>query len=230
MLSKPNSIQCAASVIEADLMRLGETFSALEAAGCDELCFEVGDARVSQDFLLGPRFIHAAKACCNLPCTAYLQTEQTDEHVARFLNCGCSRIVVHVETLVHGHRALSQIRDAGIKTGVAILPATPLTKLDYLLDSADRVVLLLDSKGPFSKGQVRAAFDRVRLLKENLAYRELQTQIEIGSELPLRDCALLAKAGATVFKLGALNLYGKEDMAGALAQFRTGLAQAQNLV
>jgi len=221
----------SASVGAANLMRLEEALGALEAAGCDELHFEIRDGQCAPDFGLNAGFVRAAKACCALPCTAHLEVARPEAHVARFAEAGCDAIIVALETSRHVHRLVSLIREAGAAPGLALHPATPLTKLDYVLDDVDRVLLLSAQTAPHDETDPgRAAFDRVRILRQNVAYRERPVRIAVAGGMTPRNAALLARAGADVFVLDRDVLFKGEDVADDLAQFKAEMAHQQHLV
>ncbi len=65
-------LKYSASVMCANLGRLEDDLKTLEAAGCDELHFDIMDGLFVPNFTLGFDFIKTAKGCCDLPCNAHL--------------------------------------------------------------------------------------------------------------------------------------------------------------
>ena len=219
-----NPLVYSVSVMHANLVRLENDLTALEAAGCGELHFGVMDGHFAPGFGPGFETIEAVRACCGLPCAAHLMVSDPGRYIERFAEAGCSSITVHVEACVHAHRVLNQIRDAGVSPGIAINPATPLTKLDYLLESADRVLLMTREPGDPGPPLIRAAFERIRLLNENLRYRKLGTRIEAGGELDADHAALVANAGATIIECGRTAIFDGRNPGEALEAFRDAVA------
>ena len=214
-------LQYSASVMCADLARLDDDLTILEAAGCDELHFDVMDGAFVPNFTLGFDFIKAAKRCCGLPCSAHLMIERPERYIERFVEAGCDSVTVHVETCPHAQRTLAQIRDAGASPGIAINPATPLTKLDYLLDYVERVLVMTVDPGYAGQQLIPEAFERVRILKDILDYRESTARIEADGNIGVDNAARLANAGAGIFVLGTSSIFnGAPDLGQALAQFK----------
>jgi ribulose-phosphate 3-epimerase len=184
------------------------------------------------NFTLGFDFIKAAKRCCGLPCNAHLMISRPDEYIKRFAEAGADYITVHVETLIHAHRTLGLIRAAGASPGIALNPGTPLTKLDYLLDSVDRVLVMAVEPGYAGQKIIPTAFDRVRILRENLEYRKLRVDIEVDGNIDVPNAATFANLGARIFVLGTSSVFGNggENLGDRFRRFRQAVADKRNVV
>lgn len=222
---------CSASVMCADLLHLEDDLKALEAAGCDELHFDIMDGLFVPNFTLGFDMIKAARRACHLPCSAHLMITRPEDYIERFVDAGCEVVIIHVETCVHVQRALAQIRNAGASPGIALNPATPLAKLDYLVDFVDRVLVMTVDPGYAGQRILPGAYDRVRILKEVIDYRAPKVKIEVDGNIDVRNAALLSKAGAEIFVLGSSSIFTRDkDLRTALRQFKEDVAQERHLV
>ena len=216
-----SKLKYTASVMCANLARLEDDLRALEQAGCDELHFDIMDGLFVPNFTLGFDFIKAARRVCGLPCHAHLMITKPDDYIERFAEAGCNTVSVHVETCVHAHRTLAQIRATGASPGIAINPATSLTKLDFLFDLADRVLVMTVDPGYAGQKLIPNSFERVRILRENITYREKAIDIEVDGNINARNAALLANAGANLFVLGTSSIFKPGARLGeALPAFR----------
>lgn len=221
----------AASVMCANLANLQEDLIALEHAGCDELHFDIMDGMFVPNFTLGFDFIKAARGVCNLPCSAHLMVTRPDDYIRRFVEAGCSSLTVHVETCVHAQRTLTQIREAGASPGIALNPATPLTKLDYLLDYVDRVLVMSVDPGYAGQKLIMSSFERVRTLRRNLDHRGLKARIEVDGNIDITNAATFANMGARIFVLGTSSIFkARENLSEALRVFKSAVAAERHLV
>ncbi len=227
----PDELKYAASVMCANLARLEDDLKALEAAGCDELHFDIMDGLFVPNFTLGVDFIKAAKGVCGLPCHAHLMITKPECYIERFVDAGCDVVSVHVETCPHAHRTLDQIRAAGASPAIAINPATPLTKLDFLLDHVDRIMVMTVDPGYAGQRIIPGAFERVKILKENVEYRERRIDIEVDGNIDVHNAAVLANMGACIFVMGTSSIFKKNGSLGeAFTKFKADVAAARKTV
>lgn len=225
------NLTLSVSLACANWARLAGDLEALDRAGCRELHLDVMDGAFAPDFTLGPNFVRVVKECCGIPCVAHLMVERPELHVGRFVEAGCSTVSVHVEASAHAHRLLHQIRDAGASPGIAIKPATPLTKLDYLLELADRVTILAAEPGGQGPISPRNTFDRIGILRENIRYRELRVKIEAEYAHTVHDAALFSRAGADIVVVDRMRPHGSNEALGeALRSFDVAVAAERHLV
>lgn len=202
----------------------------LENAGCDELHFDIMDGTFVPNITFGFDFIKAARDCCRLPCCAHLMITRPERYLERFVEAGCANVTIHVESSIHAQRALTQIRSLSASPGIAINPGTPLTKLDYLLDYADRVLVMTVDPGYAGQKILPSAFERVRILKTNLAYRELRTRIEVDGNIDVENAALLSSLGADILVLGTSSIFRPGDLADNFHGFKAALAVKKQVV
>ncbi|MDP7638950.1 MAG: ribulose-phosphate 3-epimerase [Candidatus Hydrogenedentes bacterium] len=208
----------SASVLRCDLGRLAESAKELESAGCADLHVDVADGSFTPDFALGPDAVRALRDACGLPCAAHLMVEQPGKHIDRFIQAGCAAIYTHAEADIHAHRALAQIRDAGAEAGLAVCPSTPLTKIQYLMGGADRL-LVLASDPLGAAAYLPGTLDRVRILRENLDYLASRARIEVEGNLTVQDAALLSREGADGIILDRAEVLNSEDLTKCLKDY-----------
>ncbi len=210
--------------VEATCLPLGHLEASLRSlvdAGAAEVYFVVSDGGSAPLTGAGPALVAAAGGL-GLARHVHLITAQPERHVDIFAAMKCERLSFQVEGCVHAHRVLGQIRAAGMSPGVALSPCTPLTKIDYLLELADRVLLLGLEPG-VTEGVARGALlERVKMLEENICYRELQTVIAVGAGLDVPTMAKAARLGAKAIVVdgGSGGWDGDKDPGTALTELR----------
>lgn len=208
----------SASAVHCRIGHLESEFQALEQAGVQELHFEVSDGTFAPGFGANADWVRVAKGCCGLPCSVHFLTEDPLRHADAFVQAGCNTVFIHPEAGLHHHRVLSYLRDAGVTPGVAVFPATPLIALEYLLASSG-AVLLLESEPGSTARRKRSLHERVKIMRENLNYRELRTQLYVETVADAAEAGQLAQAGADLLISNPASWPGPEYGA-ALRAFR----------
>jgi len=116
----------------------------------------------------------------------HLMVTEQDYFVEELLDLGADQIVFHAETQPHIDGMLNRIHAAGVKAGVALKPATPLSALDYVIEKCDTVLLMLINPGYASsraEGQVPYGGRKVRELAGMIRERGLPTLVEIDGRI-----------------------------------------------
>ncbi len=224
------AFESSASLMCADLMNLERDIHALEGARCDELHFDIMDGQFVPNLTLGSDMIKAAKGVTAMHCNAHLMIENPERYIEQFVSAGADSISVHVEASPHIHRVLSQIREAGASPGIAINPATPLTKLDYLLASVDRVLVMTVDPGYAGQKIINSAFERVRALRNYIDHRGLSVKIEVDGNINVNNAAHLYVMGARTFVLGTSSVFVGGDPGDNLTEFLEQVARQRHLV
>lgn len=214
----------AVNVEAADPLRLAEELDGLAGAGAAEFHVPVSDGRFAPCVRGGASLVRALADRGGLPVAAHLMVASPHGHVPAIVETGARTVYVHQEAGPRVHELLGRIREAGASPGVAVSPATPLTRLDYLLPLADRVLVLGAEPGAETTQFLPMTFDRVRILAEYLRSLRSTVQIFVVGGFGLDDAARLARMGAHGLVPGNL-LFGLDaPPARALEAFRRDLA------
>lgn len=180
MVYTPSLISCC------DLCNVESSVRALEGAGVEMLHVDILDGHFSPSMPLGLDTVRQLRGRTDLFFDCHLMVTEQDYFVDELLDMGADQIVFHAETQPHIDGMLGRIHAAGVKAGVALKPATPLSQLEYVLEKCDTVLLMLINPGyASSKGesQVPYAARKVRQLREMIDSRGLSTRIEIDGRI-----------------------------------------------
>lgn len=209
-----------------DPLHLSEGLRAATDAGASEFVLDVVDGTFASGFGLSLAAVEAACKEASLPCHVQLRIESPDRYLDSTYATGCSGITVPIEACVHAHRTLSRIRDLGLTSGVAVNPTTPLTSLEYVLPLADRVHLLAREWGSTAGETPRAAYERVRILRENLDYAKHTGKIVVSGHLDARSAGALIAAGADVVVIERADVVRSDDPADSIRKYMQAAAVA----
>jgi ribulose-phosphate 3-epimerase len=169
---------------------------------------------------IGPLIVAAVRKVTRLPLDVHLMIVEPDRYVEAFAEAGATNITVHQEACVHLHRQIHQIKQLGVRAGVALNPATPLVAVEEIIKDLD--LLLIMSVNPGFGGQhfIPAALDKVRracLLRDA---ESAAAEIEVDGGVSAANIASLADAGADVFVAGSAIYNPEVSVAEAVAALR----------
>ena len=128
-------------------------------------------------------------------------------------------LTVHVETVAHLHRSITGIKEAGMKAGVVLNPATPLVTLEEILPYADMVLLMSVNPGFGGQKFIPEVLDKVKRLKDMIHKRNLSTLIQVDGGITTENCDSLRSAGADVLVAGSA-IFGASDPKEAISILR----------
>ena len=177
-MSRP--IAVAPSVLPVDFSRLGDECIALEKAGVDLIHWDVMDGVFVPNLTFGPDVIASTRHLVDLEFEAHLMVVDPDRLVDRYVDAGCSTVLVHAEACDHLHRTLSHIADLGATPGVALNPHTPAEVIRHVRDLLGVVLVMTVNPGFGAQSYIGA-------MKPKVA--------EVAAMLDGYDCALEVDGG-----------------------------------
>jgi ribulose-phosphate 3-epimerase len=207
----PLPIQIAPSVLPTDFSRLGEEIVALEKAGVDLIQWDVMDGQFVPNLTFGPDVIASVRDRVALPFEAHLMVLTPDVMAARYVEAGCSRLIVHAEACMHLHRTLGHIAELGAAAGVAINPATPVSAVAHVLDLVDLVLVMTVNPGFGGQEYLASMEPKIVELSALLAAngRGELVSIEVDGGISVDTAPGVVAAGASILVAGSA-LFGHE--------------------
>ena len=207
------------SLICLDMCNLESQAKILEQSGIKMLHVDILDGHFSPSMPLGLDTVRQLRAKTDLQFDCHVMVTEQDYFVDELLDIGVEQIVFHAETQPHIDGMLNRIHAKGVRAGVALRPATPLTVLDYCLEKCDTVLLMLINPGyAFVKGEKQVAYAerKVRALRAMIDERGLDTKIEIDGRISKENIAAWGAGTVNLFVTGSTCL-DRNDLAGSLA-------------
>lgn len=213
-------IEIAPSILASDFSNLGAQCAQLGDAGADRLHWDVMDGVFVPNLTIGPDVIAACRSHSDLPFEAHLMVVEPDRLVSRYVDAGCSTVMVHAEACPHLHRSLSGIRDLGARSGVVLNPHTPASMIRHVLEVTDHVLVMSVNPGFGGQSYISAVEPKIAEIKEMIDAGGHQIDIEVDGGISAATIGAAASSGANVFVSGSA-LFGYPDgKAAAVAEFK----------
>jgi ribulose-phosphate 3-epimerase len=216
-------IKIAPSILSADFAKLGAEIKEVEQGGAGLIHVDVMDGHFVPNITIGPLIVEAIRPHTQLPLDVHLMIEQPERYVADFAKAGADLITVHQEATVHLHRLIHQIKELGVKVGVALNPATPIETIQHVLSDLDMVLLMTVNPGFGGQKFIPAVLQKIETLRQHLIVQGYQhIDIEVDGGINAVTARQVAGAGANVLVAGTA-IFGERDRRQAI---RTILEQA----
>ena len=200
----------APSILSADLGHLADDLKRAERGGAGLVHLDVMDGHFVPNITMGPMVVQAARRATQLPIDAHLMIENAERYVDAFADAGAAWISVHVEAQPHLQRTLAHLRGRGVRAGVALNPATPLSALEEILPDADYVLVMSVNPGFGGQRFLPGSLDKVRRLRRTIQERGLAVAIEVDGGVDAGNVKVLVEAGAEILVAGSA-VFGQGD-------------------
>jgi ribulose-phosphate 3-epimerase len=216
-----HNIIIAPSILSADFSKLGEEIKDAEAGGADWIHVDVMDGHFVPNLTFGPVVLAAIRPLTRLPIDVHLMIENPDAYIPAFAKAGADYILVHAEACVHLHRTLNFIHEQGVKAGVVLNPATPLSAIELILPQVDLVLIMTVNPGFGGQQFIPDMLAKIKQLKIMLNERGLsKVHIEVDGGINEDTALLVTQAGADVLVAGQA-VFGQPDRGKAIARIRS---------
>jgi len=206
-------IKVAASILSADFSNLREEIKKIENAGADMVHIDVMDGNFVPNITIGPLVVSAIRPLTKLPLDVHLMIEKPDRYFEAFKNAGANNITVHAEAVIHLDRAVTRIRELGMKAGVSLNPSTPETVLEYVLDKIDTILVMTVNPGFGGQTFIEGMLDKISAIRKMVSDRALNIDIEVDGGINENTVSLVTAAGANVLVAGSAFFNSKDPKA-----------------
>ena len=215
----------SASLMCANLTELKKSVADLENAGIDLIHLDIMDGSFVPNITLGFDIVNAVKSITDIPLDVHMMVNQPSRFIDMMKLDENDYLCVHYESDIHIHRTLEQIRNKGIKTGLALNPQTPPDAMEYLTDYMDMALIMTVSPG-FAGQKLFAGAERktkqAREFLDNLGCSHIP--IEVDGNISPENGRKLSACGADIFVLGTSSLFIKDkDMKQSAEEFRANI-------
>lgn len=207
----------APSVLGADFTRLGEEVKTVAEAGAEYIHLDVMDGAFVPSISFGMPVIQSLRKVTDKVFDVHMMVEEPGRYIMDMKQAGADLICVHAEACCHLDRTIHQIKEAGLKAGVALNPATPVEVLEYVLPITDMVLVMSVNPGFGGQKFIPYAVEKVKKLRKMIDEKGLAVDIQVDGGVTLDNARTLLEAGANILVAGSAVF--KNDAASNVAGF-----------
>ncbi|MFW7378150.1 MAG: ribulose-phosphate 3-epimerase [Oligoflexus sp.] len=218
MINESNCL-IAPSLLAADPLRFAEELKSVESAGADWHHVDVMDGHFVPNLTYGIPFVKALKSFASIPLDVHIMVSNPDEVALEYVKAGADYLVFPVESVVHPHRLIQTIHEAGAKAGIAINPGTSLSQAEELLPFVDLINVMSVNPGFGGQSFIPQVVDKIRRLKKQLTDIGSSALIQVDGGINQNTSKEVLEAGAQVLVAGTY-VYGADNRSNAIESLR----------
>ena len=192
----------APSILSADFANLQPDIEMINKSEADWFHVDVMDGVFVPNISFGFPLIKAIKKHATKPLDVHLMIVHPEKYLIDFKAAGADILTIHLEACPHLHRTVQEIKNLGMKAGVAINPHTTVALLEDIIADCDLVCMMSVNPGFGGQQFIRNTFTKVQQLKEMIVRKNSAAKIEIDGGVDLLNYKQLLSVGADVLVAG----------------------------
>ncbi|MDE3016859.1 MAG: ribulose-phosphate 3-epimerase [Pseudomonadota bacterium] len=196
-------VKIAPSILSADFAKLGEEVAAVDKAGADYIHVDVMDGHFVPNLTIGPVVIKSIRPASKLPFDVHLMIENPDASIEAYVKAGADIVTVHAEAVTHLDRTLSLIKSLGVKAGVSLVPSTPASALEYVMDTADLILVMTVNPGFGGQAFIPSQLEKIGRIAAMIKKTGRAIDLEVDGGINPQTARRIIEAGADVLVAGS---------------------------
>ncbi|MGN0907474.1 MAG: ribulose-phosphate 3-epimerase, partial [Bullifex sp.] len=203
-------LKLAPSILSCSFANVKKAVDEVDSLGLEYLHLDVMDGSFVPEITFGAKLVRDIRRYSDITFDCHLMTVRPEDKIKAFIDAGADIITIHQEATVHLHRVMQEIKNAGVKCGISIVPSTPVSAITPLLEMADLVLVMTVNPGYGGQKLIQSCLDKVVELKDIREKEDYSYLISVDGGVSLSTIQDVATAGADIAVTGSA-FFSAED-------------------
>lgn len=214
-------IKIGASTLSVDQSMLAYEVGRAERGGVDFIHIDFIDGRFGPKVpTVGLTAIKDLTKHVEIPVRVHCYVAEPHNTIDEYLEIGCESITVHVEASPFLYYIAKRIHEAGKKVGIALLPPTPPSSIEYILNEIDYVEILgIDPIGLGGQRFIKSMLRKIQRVKEMIENVGFNVAIDVDGGVNKFTIREIVEAGADSIVAGTA-IYGVDNIEEAVKELK----------
>ena len=154
---------------------------------------------------------------------AHLMIKNPEEVIENWIDSGIKRIIFHYESTDQYQEILNKIKKAGLETGIAINPKTPIEVVEKFIPQLDLILVMTVNPGKGGQELISDTLVKVKRLQD--LYPNKKIQVDGG--VNLENVKELINTGADILAVGS-TIFNSQDIEEIINQLKNASKKENN--
>ena len=200
----------APSMLACNFGKLEEEIDLVNKSEAGWFHIDVMDGVFVPNISFGTPVMEVFKKHARKTLDVHLMIVNPERYVQKFAELGSEILTVHLEASTHLHRTVENIKNNGMKSGVAINPHTPVSSLNAIITDIDLVCLMSVNPGFGGQSFIENTYKKVEELRSLIEKTNSRALIEVDGGVNNKNAKQLFDSGANVLVAGS-SVFKSED-------------------
>ena len=192
----------APSMLSANFGNLASDIEMVNNSEADLFHLDIMDGLFVPNISYGFPVVKAISELAKKPMDAHLMIVDPDRYIERFAKEGVKYLSVHIEACTHLHRTIQNIKECGMKAGVALNPHTPAYMIKEIIADTDFVLVMSVNPGFGGQSFIASSLNKIREIRDIASKAAPNLLIEVDGGVSKENAPLLVEAGADILVAG----------------------------
>lgn len=209
----------APSVLSADFGNLQRDIEMINNSEADWFHVDIMDGVFVPNISFGFPVLKSLQKHAKKPLDVHLMIVDPDRYTQAFKDAGAETLTVHLEACTHLHRSVQNIKNTGMKAGVALNPHTSINLLEDIIADVDLVCIMSVNPGFGGQKFIENTYNKITSLKKLIIEKKSNALIEIDGGVDFNNYKKLINCGADVLVAGN-TVFGNQNPTAAIQQLK----------